>query len=237
MVEMRARPMLRGMALVLLLQPCRADTGETMVVAWCTGDICNNACTDQNGDSQQGVVNNVYHDSDGECDDCEAGGFTTRAQGSDFCICAFGSDCADCGPREDTGYSSVSTMECPQGFPPSSPSPSRHGVRCCTTDGTSCESICSLGGSTACHGTGYYGIDPVSISCPAAATYDEAVQECEAQGRRLCTEHEVTSVALGGLDLCCGTGCGYDRHAGGYPAGGFWTSSECAPPSPPACLS
>ena len=56
-------------------------------------------------------------------------------------------------------------------------------VRCCTTDGSSCQSNVP--------------------GCTNAATYAEAEAICAAFGRRLCTPDEAT--------LCCGTGCGHDN--------------------------
>jgi len=56
-------------------------------------------------------------------------------------------------------------------------------VRCCTTDGSSCQSNVP--------------------GCTNAATYAEAESICAAFGRRLCTPDEAT--------LCCGTGCGHDN--------------------------
>ena len=59
------------------------------------------------------------------------------------------------------------------------------GVRCCTTDGTSCQTI---------------------GSCPGASTYYEAETECLNLGERLCTKDELLS------EVCCGTGGSCDNY-------------------------
>lgn len=73
-------------------------------------------------------------------------------------------------------------------------------VRCCNLDGGGCESNVP--------------------GCTDAATYEEAVTICAANGRRLCTPNEAI--------MCCGTGCGHDNRM-------VWTCEQCAPlpPLPP----
>ena len=54
-------------------------------------ELCVDACSEWTWDASVGEpVNSIYHD-DGHCDD---GG-----DGSAFAVCAFGTDCADCGKR------------------------------------------------------------------------------------------------------------------------------------------
>jgi len=68
------------------------DTGPVDTDTGGGGTVCTNTCSDA---------------GDGWCDD---GG-----PGSDFSICAFGTDCADCGPRSgsgDTGGSGACNDDC-----------------------------------------------------------------------------------------------------------------------------
>ena len=101
-----------------------------------------------------------------------------------------------------------------------------HQVRCCETDGSAGYAVCLAttqpGYNENCHGSGVGAalLTPLTPNiCPAAATYDDALAECAAQGKRLCTVSELTAVG-------CGTGCGYDNNAA-------WTSDNCLPPSAP----
>jgi hypothetical protein len=55
-------------------------------------------------------------------------------------------------------------------------------VRCCSKDGTSCES------------------NPCNI-----LTFSKAKEKCDEIGMRLCTEEELAS------GICCGSGCGFDK--------------------------
>ena len=92
-------------------------------------------------------------------------------------------------------------------------------IRCCSGT-SSAVSICGSTGSAGCHGTRSGGTPPTSItSCPKIATYEEALNECNAQGMRLCNADELNV-------LGCGTGCGYDQ----VPV---WSSDTCLPPSSP----
>jgi len=61
-------------------------------------------------------------------------------------------------------------------------------VRCCSMDGTTCDS------------------DHLEGGCQSGKSYDEAAAICAANGERLCTEVEIND------RLCCGTGCNFDGH-------------------------
>ena len=69
-------------------------------------------------------------------------------------------------------------------------------VRCCSLDGSSCASMTN---SNEC-----FGVDK---------SFDEAVNICEANGKRLCNGRELET------GVCCGSGCGYDQNA-------VWISPE-----------
>ena len=58
---------------------------------------------------------------------------------------------------------------------------SKHTVRCCNDKGNGC----------------------ISEPCQSGKTYQEAVEHCSNQGRRLCFRHEI--------NRCCGTGCQFDH--------------------------
>lgn len=61
-------------------------------------------------------------------------------------------------------------------------------VRCCSMDGSRCDT------------------DHLPGGCQSGKTHAEAVEICAANGERLCTEEEIVD------RLCCGTGCGFDGH-------------------------
>jgi len=61
-------------------------------------------------------------------------------------------------------------------------------VRCCSIDGSSCDS------------------DHLEGGCQSEKTFSQAQEICEANGERLCTEEEID----GGI--CCGSGCNFDSH-------------------------
>jgi hypothetical protein len=61
-------------------------------------------------------------------------------------------------------------------------------VRCCSMDGTTCDT------------------DHLPGGCQSGKTYEEAASICAANGERLCTEAEIID------RVCCGTGCGFDGH-------------------------
>lgn len=61
-------------------------------------------------------------------------------------------------------------------------------VRCCSYSGDACDT------------------DHLPGGCQSGKTFGEAVEICELNGERLCTEAEIES------RLCCGTGCGFDGH-------------------------
>jgi len=61
-------------------------------------------------------------------------------------------------------------------------------VRCCSMDGTTCET------------------DQLDGGCHSGKTFLEALHICAANGHRLCTEAEVND------DVCCSSGCNFDGH-------------------------
>ena len=76
-------------------------------------------------------------------------------------------------------------------------SPTQTGaVRCCSFDGGSCESKCSI------------------------LTFSNAKQKCSEFGMRLCTEEELAS------KICCGTGCTFDNKLVWYTQGNLFCSTE-----------
>ena len=76
-------------------------------------------------------------------------------------------------------------------------SPTQTGaVRCCSFDGGSCESKCSI------------------------LTFSNAKQKCSEFGMRLCTEEELAS------NICCGTGCDFDFGVVWYTKGNLFRSTE-----------
>merc|ERR1719421_2217612 len=70
-------------------------------------------------------------------------------------------------------------------------------VRCCSMDGKSCQT-------------------KISGQCHIGKTHAEAVEICEAIGRRLCTKAEIDA------KVCCGTGCMYDSYR-------IWMSDRSMP--------
>jgi len=62
-------------------------------------------------------------------------------------------------------------------------------VRCCSNDGSSCETADLEGG------------------CASGQTQAEAIAVCAANDMRLCSESEMAG------NICCGSGCGFDDHA------------------------
>ncbi|MEL0188650.1 MAG: C-type lectin domain-containing protein, partial [Alphaproteobacteria bacterium] len=93
-------------------------------------------------------------------------------------------------------------------------SSNRAAIRCCSLDGTSCESI--RHGSTA--GLCKDAVTSDVFDFGLDATMYEAAKECQRRGRRLCERDEVGQ--------CCGTGCLHDNEL-------VWTRTECASPSAP----
>ena len=69
-------------------------------------------------------------------------------------------------------------------------------VRCCSFDGGSCESKCSI------------------------LTFSNAKQKCSEFGLRLCTVEELAG------NICCGTGCEFDRELVWYTKGDLFCSTE-----------
>ena len=59
------------------------------------------------------------------------------------------------------------------------------GVRCCSMDGTTCDTF---------------------SKCPGKSTYCDAVRECEEKKMRVCTKDELLS------EICCDTGGQCDNH-------------------------
>ena len=74
------------------------------------------------------------------------------------------------------------------------------GVRCCSDDGTSCDT-------------------PSGFLCPRDdVTFDDAVALCEDNNGRLCSKEELLS------DICCGTGGSCDNFA--VWTSTFWTDYD-----------
>ena len=65
------------------------------------------------------------------------------------------------------------------------PEPFGAGVRCCSDDGTTCNTI---------------------GKCPGTSTHSEAKQVCIEKGMRLCTKSELLT------EICCKTGGNCDNH-------------------------
>lgn len=92
-------------------------------------------------------------------------------------------------------------------------------IRCCISD-SDAVSICRPNTIPNCPYSGSEGSTPLTPNlCPRAATYEEAFNECKAQGMRLCTAEELNQKG-------CNTGCGYDNTL-------VWSSDTCLPPSAP----
>ena len=71
------------------------------------------------------------------------------------------------------------------------------GVRCCSDDGTSCDT-------------------PTGFQCPSGnVAFEDAVALCEDNNGRLCSKEELLS------DICCGTGGSCDNYA--VWTSTFWT--------------
>ena len=81
-------------------------------------------------------------------------------------------------------------------------------IRCCKGDGSCGGSVCT-GSSTHSGASQLYPLTGISS---ASATFQETMDECSAQGMRLCTLSEVSA--------CCSTGCNYDSSH-------VWTSTVC----------
>jgi len=99
-------------------------------------------------------------------------------------------------------------------------------VRCCTMDGTSCNSgsfpqtYTFLDGlvsdGTACEAGACDGV--ANTWCHSAVSFGQAQEICAATGERLCSRAEIED------DVCCGTGCSHNSHL-------IWFSDEL-PPAP-----
>jgi hypothetical protein len=87
-------------------------------------------------------------------------------------------------------------------------------VRCCSMDGTSCNSgsfpqtFTFLDGlvseGTACQAGQCNGV--ADTWCHSAVSFEQAQEICAATGERLCSRAEIES------DVCCGTGCSHNAH-------------------------
>jgi len=73
-------------------------------------------------------------------------------------------------------------------------------VRCCSLDGTSCQSQHLEGGADYYHNGNLHSQD-----CVDGVSHAQAEAVCAAGGMRLCNSHEVQQ--------CCGTGCYHDHHS------------------------
>jgi hypothetical protein len=73
-------------------------------------------------------------------------------------------------------------------------------VRCCSIDGTTCQSQDFEGGVDFLTPNG-----GTHTSCYFQVTYQEAMEVCHNAGKRICTTDE--------MDTCCGTGCWHNHNA------------------------
>ena len=86
-------------------------------------------------------------------------------------------------------------------------------VRCCTTDGRSCQSMCV---SPITHVP--YDQSDGGGDTGLAVDLATAEQSCASIDRRLCSRRELAS------GVCCGTGCGFDDAR-------VWALDDCTLPS------
>lgn len=174
--------MLLGIAITMVfavdacVQDKAADDDDESSLTNSSGETASTASS--GGTAQPLCMDSCSYAFDGECDD---GG-----PGSMFAECAYGTDCADCGPRDNTTTSSTTATSSSSGSDPMCVGVGETGCSyapCCyvpKADATCHDDLCCISGSfecTAAHGdccAGFYCVEITDygiISCDSSSSY------------------------------------------------------------------